>query len=99
MAGGCNWWPRKFTTRSAGHTSPKLRIIPAVQTLQVDVGHSRYPITIGSGLLSNRELIEAQIPRGDLMIVTNTTVAPLYLAKLRESLGDRRMAECILPDG
>jgi 3-dehydroquinate synthase len=70
-----------------------------VQTLQVDVGHSRYPITIGSGLLSNRELIEAQIPRGDLMIVTNTTVAPLYLAKLRESLGDRRMAECILPDG
>jgi 3-dehydroquinate synthase len=70
-----------------------------VQTLQVDVGHSRYPITIGSGLLSNRELIEAQIPRGDLMIVTNTTVAPLYLAKLRESLGDRRLADCILPDG
>jgi 3-dehydroquinate synthase len=70
-----------------------------VQTLQVDVGHSRYPITIGSGLLSNRELIEAQVPRGDLMIVTNTTVAPLYLAKLRDSLGDRRMAECILPDG
>jgi 3-dehydroquinate synthase len=70
-----------------------------VQTLQVDVGHSRYPITIGSGLLSNRELIEAQVPRGGLMIVTNTTVAPLYLAKLRESLGDRRTAECILPDG
>ncbi len=89
-----------YHVASPGTRALKLRIIcRSVQTLQVDVGHSRYPITIGSGLLSNRELIEAQIPRGDLMIVTNTTVAPLYLAKLRESLGDRRIAECILPDG
>ena len=68
-----------------------------MQTLQVDVGHSRYPITIGSGLLSNRDLIEAQIPRDDLMIVTNTTVAPLYLAKLRESLGDRELPNVFSP--
>ncbi|MGO9514903.1 MAG: 3-dehydroquinate synthase [Steroidobacteraceae bacterium] len=70
-----------------------------MQTLQVDVGHSRYPITIGSGLLSNRELFAAQIPGQDLMIVTNTTVARLYLAKLRATLGERNIAECILPDG
>jgi len=70
-----------------------------VQTLQVDVGHSRYPITIGSGLLGNRELFAAQVPRQDLMIVTNTTVARLYLAKLRATLGERSIAECILPDG
>ena len=70
-----------------------------MQTLQVDVGHSRYPITIGSGLLSNRELFAAQIPGQDLMIVTNTTVARLYLAKLRATLGERSIAECILPDG
>jgi 3-dehydroquinate synthase len=70
-----------------------------VQTLQVDVGHSRYRITIGARLLENRELIESQIPGNDFMIVTDTTVARLYLAKLRTALGDRRVFECILPDG
>jgi 3-dehydroquinate synthase len=70
-----------------------------VQTLQVDVGHSRYPITIGSGLLSNQAWLGAQITAGDLMIVTNTTVARLYLPTLLAGLPDRRVAECILPDG
>jgi 3-dehydroquinate synthase len=70
-----------------------------VQTLHVDVGHSRYPITIGSGLLANRELLDEQIPGRDLLIVTNTTVAKLYLAKLTGSFAQRRIADCILPDG
>jgi 3-dehydroquinate synthase len=76
-----------------------LRIINTVQTLQVDVGHSRYPIAIGSGLLRNRELLGTHIRGRDLLIVTNTTVAPLYLAQLTDSLAGRRLAECILPDG
>jgi 3-dehydroquinate synthase len=70
-----------------------------VQTLQVDVGHSSYPIAIGAGLLSDRDLLGAQIPGHDLLIVTNTTVAKLYLAKLTNSFSQRRIAECILPDG
>ena len=70
-----------------------------MQTLQVDVGHSRYPISIGSGLLANRELLDALIPGRDLLIVTNSTVARLYLEKLMDGLGGRRAAECILPDG
>jgi 3-dehydroquinate synthase len=70
-----------------------------VQTLQVDVGHSRYPISIGSGLIANRELLDARIRGRDLLIVTNTTVAHLYLEKLMGSLAGRRVAECILPDG
>jgi 3-dehydroquinate synthase len=70
-----------------------------VQTVQVDVGHSRYPIVIGSGLLTNRELLDARIPGRDLLIVTNTTVARLYLAKLTDSLAGRKLAECLLPDG
>ncbi len=85
--------------RFSGHMNPKVRIIDAVQTLQVDVGHSRYPIAIGSGLLTNRELLDAHIRGRDLLIVTNTTVARLYLAKLTDSLAGRRIAECILPDG
>jgi 3-dehydroquinate synthase len=70
-----------------------------VQTLQVDVGHSRYPITIGSGLLSDQDWLRAQIPNGDLLIVTNATIADLYLARLLASFPDRRVAKCILPDG
>ncbi len=54
---------------------------------------------IGSGLLANRDLVGSQVPGHDLMIVTNTTVALLYLATLRASLTDRNVAECILPDG
>jgi 3-dehydroquinate synthase len=70
-----------------------------VQTLQVDVGHSRYPISIGAGLIANRELLDARIGARDLLIVTNTTVAHLYLEKLMGGLAGRRVAECILPDG
>ncbi len=70
-----------------------------MQTLQVDLGASSYPITIGSGLLTDRDLLERQIPGRDLLIVTNTTVAKLYLAKLTGSFAQRHIAECIVPDG
>src|SRR5258708_5141445 len=99
MAGGYSSWRKKFTTSFGGRGPLNLRIINAVQTLQVDVGHSRYPISIGSGLLANRELLEARIRSRDLLIVTNTTVAQLYLAKLTDTLASKRVAECILPDG
>jgi len=70
-----------------------------MQTLQVDVGHTRYPITIGPGLLADGAWLRAQIGRHDLVVVTNTTVAPLYLGALRAALTDRRIATCVLPDG
>jgi 3-dehydroquinate synthase len=74
-------------------------MVNAVQTIHVDVGHSRYPIAIGPGLLTNRELLDIHIPGRDILIVTNPTVARLYLAKLTETLAPRRVAECLLPDG
>ena len=70
-----------------------------MQTLKVDVGHARYLITIGAGLLGNAALVESQVPGKNLMIVTDTTVARLYLPALRHVLGDRQMHECILADG
>jgi 3-dehydroquinate synthase len=70
-----------------------------VQTIQVDLGASSYPISIGSGLLTDRDLLEGQIPGRDLLIVTNTTVARLYLAKLTAAFRQKRIADCILPDG
>lgn len=70
-----------------------------MQTLKVLVGHSQYLITIGSGLLTDRALFESQAPGRDVMVVTNTTVARLYLQRLRAALGGRNICECILPDG
>jgi 3-dehydroquinate synthase len=49
--------------------------------------------------LTDRDLLNAQIPGHDLLVVTNTTIAKLYLAKLTASFAQRRIAECILPDG
>lgn len=80
-----------------------------MQTLQVDVGHTSYPIKIGPGLLGDGALLDSLIPGRDLCVVTNTTVAGLYLEKLQAALaaprGDargsdaRRIAQCVLPDG
>ena len=70
-----------------------------MQTIKVNVGHSQYLITIGSGLLADRALIDSQAPGRDVMVVTNTTVARLYLQRLRAGLGERSVFECILPDG
>ena len=71
---------------------------PHVDTLNVDLGTRSYPILIGSGLLTRAEAFRALAAR-DVLIVSNTTVAPLYLRALREGLGARRTLEVILPDG
>ena len=70
-----------------------------MHTIHVDLGAASYPITIGSGLLTDRALLESQIPGRDVLVVTNTTVGKLYLAKLTGSFAQKRIAECILPDG
>jgi 3-dehydroquinate synthase len=70
-----------------------------VRTLKVDVGHTSYPITIGPGLLGDRALLDSLIGGRDLGVVTNTTVAKLYLERLRTTLSGRRIAHCVLPDG
>lgn len=69
------------------------------QTLNLDLGARSYPIHIGSGLLADASLYRPHI-RGDrVMIVTNETVAPLYLEPLRQALADCRVREVVLPDG
>ena len=70
-----------------------------MQTLKVDVGHAAYPILIGPGLLRDRALLDSVLPGSDVAVVTNTTVAALYLSVLRASLGARRVAHCVLADG
>jgi 3-dehydroquinate synthase len=70
-----------------------------LRTLTIDLGTRSYPIHIGVGLLDRRALLEAALPAGPLMIVTNETVAPLYLPRLQAMLVGRTLAACVLPDG
>jgi 3-dehydroquinate synthase len=69
-----------------------------MQTVSIDLGHRSYPIYIGSGLLDERELISNRV-RDRAMIVTNQTIAPLYLDQLTASLGNKPCSHVILPDG
>jgi len=70
-----------------------------VNTLKVDLGDRSYPILIGQGLLRQPDLIRQYVPARDVLIVSNTTVAPLYLGGLAEALRGGRVVEAILPDG
>jgi 3-dehydroquinate synthase len=70
-----------------------------MQTLTVGLGERSYPILIGAQLLRSAQHISARIPGHDLLLVSNAIVAPLYLARLKRSLGERRCVEVILPDG
>ena len=70
-----------------------------MQTLYVELGDARYPIRIGPGLLGSAAPLADPLIGRDLLVVSNTTVAPLYLQGLEAALPDRRIATCILPDG
>lgn len=70
-----------------------------MQTLQVNLAERSYPIYIGSGQLGRRELFARHIDGKQVAIVTNQTVAPLYLQKLQASLSDYSLATIVLPDG
>jgi len=72
-----------------------------MQTLTVDLGDRSYPIHIGDGLVSRPELILPHLAQKRAMVVTNTTVAPLYLAPLKAMLeaAGVTVAQVILPDG
>tara|TARA_R110000823_G_scaffold125385_9_gene252136 strand:+ start:10266 stop:11342 length:1077 start_codon:yes stop_codon:yes gene_type:complete len=71
-----------------------------MHTLHVELGERRYPIFIGRDLLAEPDLLEPQLAGNQVVIVSNDTVAPLYLDKVRTLLGERRqVTEVILPDG
>jgi len=70
-------------------------------TLNVELGERSYPIAIGPNLLDDGALLDRHVDGGKAAIVTNTTVAPLYLAKVAGALRaqGREVVEIVLPDG
>jgi len=70
-----------------------------MKTLQVSLGDRSYPIYIGEGLLSKPELLTQHIKGSEVLVVSNTTIAPLYLQQVLDLLNDFRCESVILPDG
>ncbi len=70
-----------------------------MKTLHVELGDRRYPIYIGPDLLDRADLWRAHIPGQQVLVVSNTTVAPRYLDRARAALAGLRHEAIILPDG
>ncbi len=71
-----------------------------MRTLNVELGDRAYPIYIGEQLLEQTELYRRHIPQGTkVLIVTNETVAPLYLAAVAKALNGFDCMTLQLPDG
>ena len=70
-----------------------------MKTLHVSLGERTYPIYIGEKLLSESELFSIHIKGKEVLVVTNETVAPIYLSVMKAALSAYRLETVILPDG
>ncbi len=72
-----------------------------LHSLTVDLGDRSYPIYIGEKLLDSPDFLPKHIKGNSVVIVSNTTVAPLYLEKLELTLNkiNMRYDTVILEDG
>ena len=70
-----------------------------MKTINVDLGDRSYPIIIGRGLMDGNFNLADYLPGPDCLVVSNETVAPLYLDKLRQNLAGREVASISLADG
>jgi 3-dehydroquinate synthase len=71
-----------------------------MHTLHVDLGERSYPIYIGRDLLTDPVLLAQHLPGSQVVVISNDTVAPLYMERLRQAMGEHeRVTEVILPDG
>jgi 3-dehydroquinate synthase len=70
-----------------------------MSTIKVELGDRSYPIVIGRDLLGGGFDLTGHLAGSDCLIVSNTTVAPLYLDKLTACLAGASVESINLPDG
>jgi len=70
-----------------------------MKAIEVDLAERSYPIYIGKSVLSDKALFEQHVTSNQVLIVTNETVAPLYLSQIESHLGNVNYEALILPDG
>lgn len=70
-----------------------------MNVLNVDLGERSYPIMIGCGLRNSASSLAPYIKGDQVLVVSNETIAPLYLEKLLENIDVRTLDTLVLPDG
>lgn len=68
-----------------------------MHTVTIDLGARSYPIIIGRDLITAAHLLP--VVTHQIMVVTNETIAPIYLDKTLAALKDRSAQHVVLPDG
>lgn len=71
----------------------------APYTLTVELGDRSYPIVIGAGPIESGFDLSPHLAGEACLVVSNETVAPLYLEKLRKCLPSIKVTSHLLPDG
>jgi 3-dehydroquinate synthase len=69
-----------------------------MHTVSIELGARSYPIHIGTHLINKPGLLK-NLVKDRAMVVTNETIAPLYLDQTLASLGNVPSASVVLPDG
>ncbi len=69
------------------------------RTITVELGERSYPIVIGRGLLGGNFDLGQYLAGGDCLVVSNETIAPLYIDALRANLSGKSVEVLELPDG
>jgi len=70
-----------------------------MRRLTIGLGERSYPILVGPGLLGDVAVLSGAVNARDVMVVTNETVAPLYLDRVKDALAGKRLGSIALPDG
>ena len=73
--------------------------MPQPRKLNVELGERSYPIVIGSGWLGCDFDLSGYLNGTDCLVVSNETVAPLYLETLKKNLTNNNVHSINLADG
>ncbi len=71
----------------------------AIQNITVALGPRSYPVWIGAGLLADHARWRAALRGRHALVISNTTVAPLYLPRIEAGLHGLRWSPFLLDDG
>ncbi len=67
--------------------------------IEVSLGRRSYPIVIGNNLLDGHFDLADHVRGADCLVVSNETVAPLYLERLLPALEGRQVSQFTIADG
>src|SRR5574340_314162 len=98
---GCAAWLQPCLLGATNHARISSNQAALMLSLTVELEERSYPIHIGANLLGRPELILPHLPQKQVAVITNVTVAPLYLDLLSSGLADHGVSvlPVILPDG